>query len=238
VTRRHVAQPTRPGGALAVLVAVAVVAVVSPPPAEAPFLGVGVESLGLGIELLAVGVLAAAAGARRRGHGVVGRLLLLAGVAVGVGGLVAVVAGAETLVRRIVVSVGVAGVGLLGAGVAPVRSSRSRGFVTAGAAAVTVAVVLSGLLTDASVPVLLGAMVATVVAWDVGEGAVSLGEQVGVRARTWSVELVHGAATAAVGAAVVAATLAVREADVTGLPLAGLLLLLCAAVALLVALSN
>lgn len=235
---RHVSQPTRPGGVLAVLVGVAVVAVVAPPTDGAATFGVSVELLGVGLELLGFALLVAAAAARRRDHGVVGRLFALAGIVVAVGGLAAVLVGAETLVNRLVVAAGVAGVGLLGAGVAPLQSKRARGFVTTGAAALSVAVVLSGVLTDASVLSLLGAMVATVVAWDAGEQAVSLGEQVGVRARTWPVELGHATATAGFGVAVVAATLGVREANVTGLPLAGLLLLLVAAVALLVALSN
>ncbi|ELZ30944.1 hypothetical protein C474_10796 [Halogeometricum pallidum JCM 14848] len=239
--RRHVAHPTRPGGVLAVLAAVLVVAAVTGSgAADSAGAGplAGVPLVGLGLSLLGVAGLVAAAAVRRRGHAVVGGLLLLAGA----GGVVAAVAatatGAEALSERLVTGAGVAGVALVGAGVAPLRSNRAGGLVTVGAAVLTVSVVLAGLLTETGATPLLVAMVAAVVAWDAGERAVSLGEQVGVAARTWPVEVGRTAATAGYGVVVVAATLGVRGMGVTDVPLVGLLLLLCAAVALLVALSN
>jgi hypothetical protein len=236
---RHVAQPTRPGGVLALLAAVGVVAAATAGGAEAGGQA-DAASLGLGLaaELVGVALLVGAAAAHRRGRAVVAGLLLLAGVGGLVGGVVAVVTGPGTLPTRLVAGTGVAGVGVLGAGVAPVRSDRARGLVTAGAAVLTVAVVLGGVLTDVGALPLLGAMVAAVVAWDAGERAVSLGEQVGVRARTWPVEVTRTTATALYGGAVVGATLLVRGLNVTDVPLVGLLLLLCGTVAVLVALSN
>ncbi|MDS0297365.1 hypothetical protein NDI76_01230 [Halogeometricum sp. S1BR25-6] len=240
--KRHVAHPTRPGGALAVLAAVVVVVVVTGAPTGAATGGLlavaDVPVAGLGLSLLGVAGLVAAAGVRRRGHPLVGGLLLLAGAGAVVAGVGAAATGTATLPERLVAGAGVAGVSLVGAGVAPLRSNRASALVTVGAAALTVAVVLAGLLTDAGATPLLAAMVAAVVAWDAGERAVSLGAQVGVAARTWSVEVGRTAATAGYGALVVAATLGVRGMGVTDVPLLGLLLLLCAAVASLVALSN
>lgn len=238
MSRTHVEQPTRPGGVLAVLAAVVVVGVVTS--GGGAMFATGVESveLGVGLELVGVALLGAAAALRRRGRDVVGGLLLLAGAGAALGGVVAVAGGGGTMAERLVAITGVAGLGVVGAGVAPLRSNRARGVVTAGAAVLTLAVVLGGVLTDIEALPLLGAMVATVVAWDAGERAVSLGEQVGVRARTWPVEVGRTAATAAYGAAVVAVTLVVREMNVTDVPLVGLLLLLCGTVAVLVALSN
>lgn len=238
--RRHVAQPTRPGGVLAVFAAVVVVAVTGSGAAGATGGGLpsGVPLVGLGLSLLGVAGLVAAAGVRRRGHAVVGALLLLAGAGAVVAAVAAEATGAGALSERLVAGAGVAGVGLVGAGVAPLRSKRASELVTLGAAVLVVAVVLAGLLTEAGATPLLAAMVAAVVAWDAGERAVSLGEQVGVEARTWPVEVGRTAATAGYGAAVVAATLVVRGMGVTDVPLVGLLLLLCAAVASLVALSN
>ena len=236
---RHVAQPTRPGGVLALLAAVGVVAAATAGGAGPGSLADAASlELGLAAELGGVALLVAAAAVRRRGHAVVAGLLLLAGVGGVVGGVLVVATGPGTLPTRLVAGTGVAGVGVLGAGVAPVRSDRARGLVTAGAAVLTVAVVLGGVLTDVGALPLLGAMVAAVVAWDAGERAVSLGEQVGVRGRTWPVEVTRTAATALYGGAVVGATLAVRELNVTDVPLVGLLLLLCGTVAVLVALSN
>ncbi|MDS0295933.1 DUF7519 family protein [Halogeometricum luteum] len=238
--RRHVAHPTRPGGALALLAAVAVVGAVTSDATGGTGGGLlgGVPVAGLALSLLGVAGLVAAAGVRRRGHPLLGGLLLLAGAGVGVAGVAAATTGGEALPARLVAGAGVLGVGLVGAGVAPLRSNRAGALVTVGAAALTVAVVLAGLLTEAGATPLLAAMVAAVVAWDAGERAVSLGEQVGVAARTWPVEVGRTAATAGYGALVVAATLGVRGMGVTDVPLLGLLLLLCAAVASLVALSN
>lgn len=240
MTRTHVAQPTRPGGVLAV-VAAAVGAAAVVAWGEPTAVGdAAVESLELGLaaELLGVVLLGGGAAVRRRGHRVVGGALALAGVAAALGGVVAVVSGDGALPARLVAGTGLAGVGVVGAGVAPLRSNRARALVTAGAAILTVAVVLAGTVTEIGALPLLGAMVATVVAWDAGERAVSLGEQVGVRAQTWPVEAVGTATTAAYGVAVVAVTLAVREANVTDVPLVGLLFLLCGVLAVLVALSN
>lgn len=83
---------------------------------------------------------------------------------------------------------------------------------------------------------LLASLAAAVVAWDAGEQAINLGEQLGRNARTWSVEVSHTAGTTAFGGLAIGAAMTIHRADVTGLPIESLLLLLAAAVVLMVAL--
>lgn len=133
---------------------------------------------------------------------------------------------------------GLLGLGVLVAALAPVRAKRTRLLVGAGTGLVFLSVVVSGAVVGSSVTELLAAGVATVLAWDLAEQAVNLGEQVGSAAQTRRVEAVHGVATLGVGvAAVVLATL-VNGAGVTDVPLFGLAMLLAAAVTLSLVLYN
>jgi hypothetical protein len=184
----------------------------------------GAAALALGIRL-----------ARNR-HRLVGGLL----VAGGAGGvLVAFVrARAGTPALQFEIYPALVGLLLLGLAFGPVRRGWERWFVTAGTGSVLTAVITSGIVrgTD-TVPILL-AGVATVVAWDLGEQAVNLSNHVGTEATTHRVELVHGAAAVVVGIGAVSVALFVKNASVTGLPLAGLGVLLGATVVLTTALYN
>lgn len=172
----------------------------------------------------------------RYGHRLVGGLLALGGLG-GVGfAFVAGSAGKPSLLFEIYP--GIVGLTLLALGLAPVRQGWERWFVTGGTAGVLTAVVTSGVVRGTStVPILL-AGVATVVAWDLGEQAANLSRHVGTDARTHRAELVHAGAAVVVGVVAVAIALVVTNAQVTGVPLAGLGVLLGSAIVLTTALYN
>lgn len=77
----------------------------------------------------------------------------------------------------------------------------SRRAVTLGAASLLVAVLVGGLSTVAPY-LLLPGMMATVLAWDLGEQAINVGEQLGREAETTQLEVTHaaGSTIVAVGA--------------------------------------
>ncbi|SFF77958.1 hypothetical protein SAMN04488063_0255 [Halopelagius inordinatus] len=231
-----VSHPTRFGSVLSLGLAVVAVALV----ASGGDGGPGV-SLGLAVGLVCLGTLAMASAAGvggDDGYRSLEAVLLVVGVGLSLAGVGFGTLEAETLPLRIVLAAGLLGVSLLGAGLAPAPAVRPRHLVGVGTGVLVVAVVLAGLMTEVGSLSLLSAMAAVVVAWDAGENAVSLGEHVGRRARTWPVELGHTGASASYGTVVVAATFGVTELNVTDVPLTALLLLLGGAVALLVALSN
>lgn len=219
--------PSRLGSALSVATAVVALGLVATD---------GGQRLAIGVAVLAA--VALAVGLWWRDHPVLTVLFVPAGVAlmavgVAIGFLQSTSPGGAAEVIP-----GLLGLAVLVAALAPVRANRTRLLVGAGTGLVFVSVVLSGALVSSSVTELLAAGVATVLAWDLAEQAVNLGEQVGSDARTRRVEAVHGVATLGVGvAAVVLATL-VNGAGVTDVPLFGLAMLLAAAVTLSVVLYN
>lgn len=215
------------GSALSILSAAVAVALVATTGTQRTALAAVVG----GVAVVALGVRLA-----RGNHRLVGGLLVTAGTA---GVLVGFVRGRSAATAlQFEIYPALVGVTLLGLGLAPVRRGWERWFVTAGTGGVLTAIVTSGVVrgTD-TVPILL-AGVATVLAWDLGEQAVNLSNHVGTDARTHRVELVHGGAAAAVGVGVVATALFVQNASVTGVPLAGLGVLLGATVVLATALYN
>ncbi|MFC7026803.1 hypothetical protein ACFQH8_03320 [Halomicroarcula sp. GCM10025710] len=74
---------------------------------------------------------------------------------------------------------GILGIVLLGLGLRPVREDLARRFVSAGLAALVVGVVLVGVFERADTGTLLVATAGAIVAWDVAENGISLGEQLG-----------------------------------------------------------
>lgn len=192
---------------------------------------VGLEALGLTIGVLGVF-------AYRARHRVIGVLLTLVGggvalAAIGVGWLRAPAATAQVELLP-----GMVGLVLLAAGVVRVRGGWARYLVMSGTGLLLIGVLLSGVVHGASRPFLLAGAAATVVAWDVGEQGINLGEQVGSRASTWSAELVHAGASALVGAIGIGLAFGVYAVGFERVPLVGLLLLLAGAVTLTVALYN
>lgn len=188
--------------------------------------------------IVAVSLVGLGAGVRlfRRRHRLLGGLLAGGGA---VGALFAFTVGrGGTLAQQMELYPVLVGPVVLVLGLAPVRRGWERLFVTTGSAIVLVGIVVSGIVQGASTMALLMAGVATVVAWDFGEQAVNVSHHVGTEAQTWPVELTHGAASLFVGAAAVGLALVVTGAEVTGVPLAGLGVLLGATVVLTSALYN
>lgn len=174
----------------------------------------------------------------RGDHRFLGAILGLVGCGVTLAGFAFGITGGPTFSERVELLPGLVGIALLAMGLAPVRRGWERRLVTGGTALVLVSVLTSGVVYGSTQLVLLVGTVATVVAWDLGEQAINMAEHVGRRARTWTVELVHGTVGILVG--VVALTVArfVSGIDVVSVPFAGLLILLAAIVALAVALYH
>jgi hypothetical protein len=121
----------------------------------------------------------------------------------------------------------VLGLALVAVGV--VRGSRTA--LTAGAGFLCLGALL-GATTDVAAVFPLAAAALAVVAWDVGENATSLGEQVGRAARTTHAELAHAVVSAAVGLGTAVAAFLVYLVAGGGRPLPALVLLLVGAVVL------
>ncbi|MFC7157948.1 hypothetical protein ACFQPA_21245 [Halomarina halobia] len=225
---RVVHRPRRLSGGIAVLAALLAVALVAD---EAEQLAA------VGASFAGVAVLALGAALRRRGSRLAGLPVALAGLAASLAAVAVAVGVALTDgVTARGELVGLLGVPLLALGLVPISRRAARRLISAGFALVVVGTVFSATVGGASTLSLLGSLVAAVVAWDAGERAINLGDQLGTDARTWPVELAHSGATAAFGCVSVALALALSEANVTGVPLAGLALLLGAAVTLMVVL--
>lgn len=220
-------RPRRAGSALSMLVAAVAVGVVASAPGQRSALAVG-----------AVGAVVLWAGLRWSERSALGVLVAGLGVIAVLVGLAFGVAGTASIRHGVEVVPGIAGMALLGAGLGRLRTGRERLLVSAGTALVLGTVLVSGAIRGASTLALLAAGATTVLAWDLAEQAINLGEQVGESAGTYRGELVHGTATAGVAGAAVGATWVVRGLDVTGLPLSVVLLLLGAAVALTLVLYN
>jgi len=128
----------------------------------------------------------------------------------------------------LVAAAGMFGLLALALGLGPVRRGWERGFLAVGASGTLLAVLLDSLLRGAGTTTLLFAGIASLVAWDAGEQAVNLGEQVENEASALTAELVHPGATLAVGGVGIAVALGVGALGVTGLSLPVLLVLLVA----------
>lgn len=214
---------------LAVLAGVAAVALVATSASQ---------SRALLVELVGLLLLWGGIDTARRGVRLLGGLVALAGLATVLLSLGLGVVDTATFSEHAELVPGMLGLLVLVLGLADLREGWARPLVTAGSALLLVGVVASGVVYGASQVPLLAAMVATVLAWDLGEQAINMSEQVGRAARTRWVELLHGGASAAVGGSVVVLALVVRQVDLGTVPFAGLFVLLGAAVVLTVALYN
>ena len=222
-------RPTVPGSVLAVLAGIAAVALL---------VEGGGQWQALGVEAVGLALCATGYAAWHRDVRVGGALLALAGAIAIIAGLALAMSAPEAMTERIEVLPGLLGLAALLAGLLPVRSGWERTLVTVGAGLLFVGVVTSGVVRGASEIQLLLAGVATVLAWDLGEQAVSLGGQVGRRARTRRAELVHAGGTLVAGVAIVVVALVVAALDVQGLSLTGFAALLVAGFALVVAIRH
>lgn len=215
--------PARAGGVASLVAGTLAVAAVAD--ADGQLVALAAESAAL--LLLTVG-----AWRLRAGDRAVGIPLAVAG---GLGAPAAIgygVVSATQTTQLVELVPGQVGLGLLALGCLPVRGRWSRRLVAAGAIAVGVGIVASGVVYGAGGLRLLVGMALAVVAWDAAEQAINLGEQVGRRAGGTDVVATHTAWSLGVGAVGVAAASGVSALDVSGLPLVGVGLLLAAAVAI------
>lgn len=237
---RFVRRPAAVSGALAVASAAVAVGLVAGAPAQRPALA----AAAVGVSLSALG------GRLWRGSGDGGggtNAGTGAGAVLTVVGLLALLAAAgyaavrpPRIVHRLELLPGIAGLAVLAAALVPLRFRWSRVLIDVGAGMVFLTVLVGGVVRGTSTPALLAATAATVVAWDAGENAVSLGGQVGTGegAATRRAELVHAGAGAVVACVGVAAVLGVTRLGVDDLPLAALVALLVAGVALALAIHR
>lgn len=228
-TRRPTHRPTVPGSVLAFAAGFAAVALLIDDSAQWRALLVEV----VGLVVVAGGYVA---WQRRRRVG--GLLTAVAGVLLIGAGLVLGLTMPSAIIHRFELLPGMLGLMALLAGLLPIRSGWERAFVTTGAALLFVGVVTSGVVRGAALLSLLGAGIASVVAWDLGDQAISLGRQVGRGAKTYRAELTHAGATSIVGGGTLVATSAVHRFDVRGLSLTGLAVLLVAGFLLAVSLRQ
>lgn len=162
---------------------------------------IGHESVvvpGLVIEVAGLAVFTVGLAAFRRQRPVIGGLVASIGAFAAVVGVAFVAASLVRPQALIDLLPGLLGVLLVGLALAPVRGHGSPWLLRFGVGLVFVAVLTSAVIqeTTAAQQLLTGAL--CIVAWDLGENAISVGKQLGRRARTWSVELAHGTGTVAV----------------------------------------
>lgn len=146
-----------------------------------------------------------------------------------------------TIVLTLLVSSGMTLVvvpGLFGVGSVVVGlRRRSRFILTIGVGGLLVGVVVVGLLGARPVPLLV-ATIAVVLTWDTSENAITVGERLGRAARTWPVEVVRVAATAAVATLTAGFALLVFQLSIDGASPVALVVLLLAGVFLTIGLRN
>jgi hypothetical protein len=145
----------------------------------------------------------------------------------------ALAAGTSALTTSLGLVVAVAGFLVVGVGV----GWGSRRAVTLGAAALLVAALFGGLVSGAPY-LLLPGVIATVLAWDLGEQAINVGEQLGRGADTTRLEVTHAAGSTVVGVGAGALGYGVYLVASGGQPVTALVFLLLAAVVLTSALRN
>lgn len=222
-------RPTALSGALSVLAGAAAIAVVATGSSQ---------RVALGVTVVALVPLAAGFELARRGHGLAGLLLGVLGTA-GVGASVGLgVSSVGSFSNTVELLPGLVGLFVLVLALGPIREGRERALIAAGTGLVLLSVVASAAVYETGTTGLLAAGIGTVLALDLAEQSVNLGEQVGREPKTWGVELVHAGATLGVGILAVLAVRMITTVDVTGVPLTVLAGLLGAGLTLALALYN
>ena len=145
----------------------------------------------------------------------------------------ALAAGTSALSGTFALAGAIGGFALLTAGV--VVGSR-RG-ITLGAGVLLLGALVGGLLSGAAY-LLLPGVIATVLAWDLGEQAINVGEQLGRDAETTQLEVTHAAGSTVVGVGAGALGYGVYLVSSGGQPVTALVFLLLAVVVLTSALRN
>ncbi|ACM56004.1 DUF7519 family protein [Halorubrum lacusprofundi] len=191
------------------------------------------------LRLAVGGALAFGIGARLVRHGGTALRALGALIALG-GGLVVLVAVGQAatqspqVTHRVELLPGIVGMWTLSAALAPVRFRWSRALIDLGAGFVFLGVLVTGVTQGVGTTALLLAALATIVARDAAENAVSVGGQIGGQrgARTVRAELAHVGVAASVGAGAVVVVLGVARLDIDGLPFGALVALIVGSVVL------
>ena len=174
--------------------------------------------------------------ARRRDYPLVGGVCVLVGAAFVPAALgLLLTTGSE---RALVMFLpGMLGAFVLSLGVFPIRGSGSRSAVKIGTAGVFFSVLLAGIY-EASLFVILLTGIGTILAWDAGDHAISLGTQMGVEAATLPVEVTHIAGSAVVGILAVIVAYGISSFHVAEVSLGQLIVLLVALLFLTLALHD
>jgi len=130
---------------------------------------------------------------------------------------------------------GIAGLAFLATGL---FGSGSRRWVSLGVANLFMGVIVAGGFGAATPPTVLAATVATLIAWDVGQHAITVGEQFGRTAPTRRGEVVHAASTTIVGVLSAGIAYGVYVFGTSGQPTLAVVLLFLGAVLLVWALRE
>lgn len=219
-----VKQPTYAGSTLAVIAAACVTGVLASQPIQMSI--AGVEAVGA-LLLLGSGLV------RRRGHHVVGSVLVIGGC-----GLVCLSLGLSVLApagvfERIAFLGGAVALASVTLGVFPVKQSWAPGLNGFAAVLFSCSLVsLAWISAPSGLQILLGVGL-TIVSWDMAEHAITLGDDVGRSARTYPVTGVHFIGSLGVGLLAGVVAVVVSRVALPAVPIAALALLLSAMLVLL-----
>lgn len=122
------------------------------------------------------------------------------------------------------IPLGFAGIALVGYGL---YVKEERKWVSFGAASLVLAIIISGTL-GAPLEFLLVSMIGTILAWDFGQNAIGLGQQIGRESETRRNELIHMSASLIVAGAAAALGYGVYALSAGGQPVSGLSMLVLA----------
>ncbi|WP_158056000.1 DUF7519 family protein [Halorussus halophilus] len=222
-------RPTALGSMLSVVAAVATVRLVAPSSSQfTPLAAVAGAAV----------VFAVGSAVRDRGSSFAGWSLVLVGVVAALGAVGYSVVAPPTFAQKIVLLPGVLGVAFVAVSFVPLRTGWERRVLAVGIGWLLASVMMAAVMNEATKMGMLGGMAAAILSWDAGKQAISLGEQVGREAETKMVSVVHSLASSVVAALAVGASIWLYDLNVTGVSLAGLALLLGAAITLAIALYN
>lgn len=129
----------------------------------------------------------------------------------------------------IALPLGLGGVGMIAG---TLFRNGSRRLISLGTASLFISIVISGGF-GAPVELLLVSTIATVLAWDLGQNAISLGEQMGRQTETQRNEVIHAAASAIVGAAGAGLGYLIYLTSAGGYPISALVLIVLGIIFLL-----
>jgi hypothetical protein len=228
-------RPARLSGAAAVLLgmtALAAVAVVG------DLDGSGIVWGTLFVESIGIGLLALGRGLRTDEKETLGLALTAGGLVVVLVAFVLAVTEPTQMGVRLWLLVGTAAAFLVAVAVVPVVDRRSRQLLKVGSVLLFFSVLLGGLVALGPLSTLLVGAVAALLVWDLGENAVSIGEQLGRNAPTTRLELTHLAASLFVGSVAVVAGLLVSDVGAADLSFPSFVVLVVAVVLFGVALRN